>query len=145
MLGAVDAGGAAVGVVAEALERTVRRQDLRPHLADGTVVLLSAYHPAARFTVGQAMGRNRLVYCLAEAAIVVTSGATGGTWAGAVENLKAQWIPLYVRADEDRDGTRGLIALGGVPLSRAALEEPDFLASAGDRVPAATAQTLFEL
>ena len=75
MLGAVDAEGAAVGVVAEALERAVRRQDLRPHLADGTVVLVSAYHPGARFTVGQAMGRNRLIYCLAEAAIVVTSEA----------------------------------------------------------------------
>lgn len=143
MLGAVDADGTAVGVVAEALERAVRRQDLRTHLADGTVVLVSAYHPGARFTVGQAMGRNRLIYCLAEAAVVVTSGATGGTWTGAVENLKARWVPLFVREDGERDGNRLLIAQGGVPLSRQAVDESEFLTTLGEQPM--LAPTLFEL
>lgn len=43
------------------------------------------------------MGRNRLIYCLADYAIVVASDAeTGGTWAGATEALKNNWLPVFV-------------------------------------------------
>ncbi len=43
------------------------------------------------------MGRNRLIYCLADYAIVVTSDAEkGGTSAGATEALKAGWLPVFV-------------------------------------------------
>jgi predicted Rossmann fold nucleotide-binding protein DprA/Smf involved in DNA uptake len=119
MLAAADAGGMAIGVVAEALERAVRRQDLRAHVADGEVTLIAAQHPGAGFSVGGAMGRNRLIYCLAEAAIVVASGETGGTRAGALENLKAGWVPLFVRDDSDAPpGNRELLDAGGVAITR---------------------------
>ena len=69
---------------------------------------------------------------------------TGGTWAGAVENLKAQWVPLYVRAADDSDGARGLIAQGGVPLSREDIEASDFLTTLGEHEATVTAPTLFD-
>jgi predicted Rossmann fold nucleotide-binding protein DprA/Smf involved in DNA uptake len=123
MLSAADAGGMAIGVVAEALERATRRQDLRSHLGEGELALITPQHPAAGFTVGSAMGRNRLIYCLAEAAVVVASGDSGGTRAGALENLKAGWVPLLVRADPDApNGNRELIRGGGIPLTRGQLE-----------------------
>jgi predicted Rossmann fold nucleotide-binding protein DprA/Smf involved in DNA uptake len=127
MITAADAGGNTVGFVADALEKMARRQDLREHLVDGNMALASPYHPAARFTVGNAMRRNRLIYCLAEAAVVVAAaGVNGGTRGGALENLKAGWTPLFVRADEDAPaGNRDLLAGGARPLKRDELEESD--------------------
>jgi predicted Rossmann fold nucleotide-binding protein DprA/Smf involved in DNA uptake len=119
MLAAADRGGAAIGVVAEALERAVRRADFQAHLVAGELTLIAVKHPAAGFSVGDAMGRNRLIYSLAEAAVVVASGDSGGTRAGALENLKAGWVPLFVREDPDApSGNRELLAAGGLPISR---------------------------
>jgi DNA processing protein len=119
MVAAAGAGGIAIGVVAEALERAVRRQDLRAHIADRELTLLAAQHPAAGFSVGGAMGRNRLIYCLAEAAVVVASGQSGGTRAGALENLKAGWVPLFVRDGSDAPpGNRELLEAGGQAITR---------------------------
>jgi predicted Rossmann fold nucleotide-binding protein DprA/Smf involved in DNA uptake len=43
------------------------------------------------------MGRNKLIYTLADYAVVVASDAEkGGTWAGATQALKAAWIPVFV-------------------------------------------------
>jgi DNA processing protein len=134
MVSAADAGGMAIGVVAESLERAARRQDLRSHLGEGELVLITPQHPAAGFTVGGAMGRNRLIYCLAEAAVVVAaSGENGGTRAGALENLKAGWVPLLVRADADAPpGNRELIRGGGLPITRDDLQDDSLF----DRLPA---------
>jgi predicted Rossmann fold nucleotide-binding protein DprA/Smf involved in DNA uptake len=122
MIGSTDAGGTAIGVVADALEKMTRRRELREHILEGTVLLLSAYHPSAPFSVGNAMRRNRLIYCLADVAIVVASGTEGGTRSGALENLKAAWVPLFVRADNGSDGNRDLLKRGGIPLNVADLE-----------------------
>ncbi len=116
MQAALDAEGVAIGLTVDPLERLVRRRDLRLHLAEGSLVLATPFHPSARWHAGNAMRRNRLVYALSRAAVVVASTAgRGGTWAGAVENLKAAWVPLYVR-DDGSAGNRELIADGGRPL-----------------------------
>jgi predicted Rossmann fold nucleotide-binding protein DprA/Smf involved in DNA uptake len=139
MAATADAGGSAVGVVADALEKMTRRQDLREHLVDGNVTLVSPYHPSARFSVGNAMRRNRLIYCLAEAAVVVASGENGGTRGGALENVKAGWTPLFVRADGDAPaGNRDLLARGGLPLRRDELDADDAVGLLLARVPAET-------
>jgi DNA processing protein len=134
MLAAVDGGGKAIGVVAEALERAARRQEFRDHLADGELTLIAVKHPAAGFSVGDAMGRNRLIYALAEAAVVVASGESGGTRAGALENLKAGWVPLFVRDDSDApDGNRELLDAGGLPITRDELDGDSLLERLGER------------
>jgi hypothetical protein len=61
------------------------------------LVLVSPFNPEAGFDVGNAMARNKYIYCLSDAAIVVaTSKGSGGTWSGATENLKRNWAPLWV-------------------------------------------------
>ena len=47
------------------------------------------------------MQRNKLIYALADAALVVSSDyEKGGTWAGAVEQLeKLQFVPVYIRSN----------------------------------------------
>jgi predicted Rossmann fold nucleotide-binding protein DprA/Smf involved in DNA uptake len=64
------------------------------------------------------MGRNKLIYCLADYAIVVASDAEkGGTWAGASETLKAGWVPVFILDHPDMpDGNRLLIQKGGMPF-----------------------------
>ena len=70
------------------------------------------------------MGRNKLIYGLSDFAIVVSSDfQTGGTWAGAVEALKAGWCPVFVRDGPDvPKGNRELLRLGAAPLAESELE-----------------------
>ena len=118
MDGALEADGEAIGVMADSLESTVRKSDVRQLLIDERLVLLTPYLPTAGFSVGGAMGRNKMIYGLADYAVVVSSDfQTGGTWAGAVEALKAGWCPVFVRDGENvPKGNRELIRLGAVPL-----------------------------
>ena len=72
------------------------------------------------------MGRNKLIYTLADYAIVVASDAeTGGTWAGATETLKADWIPVFVLEHADMpEGNRLLLQKGGLPFPHPFPEHP---------------------
>jgi predicted Rossmann fold nucleotide-binding protein DprA/Smf involved in DNA uptake len=95
--GALEAGGSGVAVLADSLEDAIKRRETRSHALAGHLALVTPIHPSVKFTVAAAMGRNKLIYGLASWAVVVASGAeTGGTWAGAVENLRASWVPLFV-------------------------------------------------
>lgn len=124
MLAAIDSGGSSVGVLADSLEKTAQRRELREPIIDGNLTLITPYHPAARFNVGHAMRRNALIYCMAEAAVVVASSPQkGGTTAGALENLKAAWVPLYVR-DDGSEGNSALIQQGALPFPSETLD-PD--------------------
>ena len=111
MRGALDAGGTVACVLADGLERAALRREHRGALMDGRLVLICPYDPAARFLVGHAMQRNKLIYALADAALVVSAEfEKGGTWAGAVEQLdRHRFVSVYVRATGDMG--RGLDAL----------------------------------
>ena len=129
MHGALDAGGTAFGVLADSLERTIRQPDVRQFLLDDQLVLLTPYAPTAGFSVGGAMGRNKVIYGLADFAVVVSSDfQTGGTWAGAVEALKANWCPVFARDGENvPKGNKELIRLGAAPLPGSELAAMDDL------------------
>lgn len=105
MSGVLDAGGKAAGVLADSLERAVLNRDHRNYLRDGRLVLLSPYDPQAGFNIGNAMQRNKLIYALADAALVVQSDyGKGGTWAGAVEQLdKLRLVPVYILPNAQHD------------------------------------------
>ena len=100
MRGTLEAGGNASGVLADSLERTALNREHRNLLLDGQLVLISPYDPNAGFNVGNAMKRNKLIYALAEASLIVSSDLDkGGTWAGATEQLdKLHYVPVYVRS-----------------------------------------------
>ena len=113
---ALEARGTAVGVLADSLERAVKKH--RDALIRGDLCLVTPYNPNAGFSVGAAMGRNRLIYCLADYAIVVASDAeTGGTWAGATETLKNGWVPVFVLEHEQMpEGNKLLLQKGVLPF-----------------------------
>ncbi len=99
MHGALRAGGSVIGVMADSLERAALARDNREPLMDRRLVFISAYDPAAGFNVGHAMQRNKVIYALADAALVVTSDfQKGGTWTGAIEQLeRLRFVPVFVR------------------------------------------------
>jgi len=117
--GAMDAGGSGVAVLAESLEQMLRTRETRDGVLSGRLTLLTPSHPAERFTVENATARNKLIYALASWACVVSAKSEhGGTWRGALENVAADWVPLFVRADRDApEGNRRLLIRGGLPIT----------------------------
>jgi len=116
--GALQSGGEAVAVMSDSLERAVvARENLEP-LMDHRLLLISPYDPAAGFNVGNAMQRNKVIYALADAGLVVTADfEKGGTWTGAIEQLERfHCVPVFVRNGPNAGrGNAALIHHGGRP------------------------------
>jgi predicted Rossmann fold nucleotide-binding protein DprA/Smf involved in DNA uptake len=114
MLGSLDVGGCALGIVADSLLRSATSKKWRRALMDKRLTLISPFQPEAGFNVGNAMARNKYIYCLADSSLVVHSGKKGGTINGAEENLKNGWVPLWVKPTDDTDAANSsLVAKGG--------------------------------
>ncbi len=119
MLSAIAAEGKSIGIMANDLARTTTTKNYREAILAGQLVLVSPYDPQARFQVGNAMGRNKLIYALADQALVIRSAyQSGGTWAGAVEELKRDnacpvWVRMTAQAEE---GNKKLIDFGAKAL-----------------------------
>ncbi len=148
MESALEARGTAVGVLADSLEKQVKSR--KEALKRGDLCLVTPYSPNAGFSVGAAMGRNRLIYCLADYAIVVASDAeTGGTWAGATETLKNNWVPVFVlEHDHMPEGNKLLLQKGALafphPFKEPPVKLPDWMKEQAASLPPQTAQpTLF--
>jgi predicted Rossmann fold nucleotide-binding protein DprA/Smf involved in DNA uptake len=125
MLTALVHGGTVVGVLADSLTRAAIAGKYRDALREERLVLISSFDPDAGFNVGNAMARNKYVYALSDWSVVVNSGyQEGGTWMGATENLKAQWVPLFVRQDEPISvGNQHLINQGAIAIDKKTLQE----------------------
>ncbi len=131
MEAALEGGGTVVGALANGLGRAATAKKYRSALMEGRLVLVSAYHPDSRFAVWKAMDRNKHVYSLSDGTLVAHSAkGSGGTWAGATENLRHRWVPLFVLAEPPLpEGNRALIEQGGIPIDRRLLRDDFDLAS----------------
>jgi predicted Rossmann fold nucleotide-binding protein DprA/Smf involved in DNA uptake len=130
MLGALNAGGSAIGFVADSLEKIAAKPIYREALIGERLLLLSSAIPTAGFSVGRAMGRNKFIYALADAALVVNAAkGEGGTWRGAEEQLRNyRFCPVHVLEDpRGGPGLSALLELGGeawpTPATAAQLQE----------------------
>lgn len=114
----MEAGGRSIGVMAGGLTQALRNSSVRNRIYENQLTLITALRPDAPFKVWNAMHRNKLIYCLADLGIVVSSGLEeGGTWAGAIETLKHHWVPLFVRNTADSPkGNYELILRGAKPI-----------------------------
>jgi DNA processing protein len=120
MEGSLSAGGRALGIVAERLGQAVVARDSREPIREKRLTLISPFDPTAGFNVGNAMQRNKVVYALADAALVANSDdEKGGTWAGAIEQLERfRFCPVFVRSGEGVPiGNKKLIEAGARPWS----------------------------
>ncbi|HYV04180.1 MAG TPA: DNA-processing protein DprA [Blastocatellia bacterium] len=126
---ALGAGGSAVGLIADSLEKAIRAADARTAIEEGHLALATPYSPHASFNVGMAMARNKLIYALADFALVIASDAEkGGTWAGAEEALRAGRIPVFVvDGPSVSEGNRLLIKRGAIPFPDSFDDSPSSL------------------
>jgi len=107
MTGILQCNGYAIGVLADSLIKKSSSSIYRKFIIDNKLVLISPFNPEVGFNVGNAMGRNKLIYVLSQATIVVKSETKGGTWEGANENLKNNWAPLWVVGPIDNKTIKG--------------------------------------
>ncbi len=117
MCGALESGGVSIGILADNLLKKSLERQSRNAISDGRLLLISPYHPEAHFTVGTAMGRNKLIYAMADYALIVSAEyKKGGTWAGAEEELKREHhLPVFVRLTEGAPaGNRKLLDMGAI-------------------------------
>ena len=81
MIDALDTDGKAIGVLADRLSRAAIAQDNRIPISENRLVLISPFDPDAGFSVGNAMGRNKIIFALSRAGLVVAAEYNkGGTW-----------------------------------------------------------------
>ncbi|MDF1597622.1 MAG: DNA-processing protein DprA [Acidimicrobiia bacterium] len=118
MVAAALSGGTVVGVVADSLQRRLREAEVREQVSAGNMTLATIQHPNAPFSPGSAMGRNKIIYALSDAVLVVASDVeSGGTWAGADEALKKGLCPVFVwRGDGEGPGNEALGKRGAIEV-----------------------------
>ena len=120
MNGALMAGGVAVGILVESLAKHARSAESRRFIGDGKLVLCTPYDPDARFTVGNAMARNKLIFALAEHSLISAAEiGKGGTWTGATEEIarRRQGLtatPVYVPSEHDGTWATALLGMGAL-------------------------------
>lgn len=113
MLGAMNAGGNVIGIMADSLLKASTSAKYRSGLMNGNVVLVSPFYPEAGFNRFNAMDRNKYIYCLADTSVVVHSGPKGGTWEGALQNLKKGWVTTWVKQTHDLQAGNAAIVNAG--------------------------------
>ena len=114
---ALESGGSAIGFLGDSLFKKSVDSGYRSHLMDGRLTLLSAVDPSAGFNVGNAMQRNKFIYAFSKAGIVVNADfEKGGTWSGAVEQLKRfKCCKVFVRIfGKVAKGNKELVKLGAM-------------------------------
>jgi predicted Rossmann fold nucleotide-binding protein DprA/Smf involved in DNA uptake len=146
MQSALEADGKVVGVLANDLARTSVTGICREYIEQEKLILLSPFNPNAHFQVWNAMSRNKVIYGLSDAAVVISSSnGKGGTWEGALENLRKWHIPIFVRKDSSVSGNLELIDKGAFPLPEEAYNNPDLLLSKSHNMSSSTkVKTLFD-
>lgn len=125
MLASLQAGGTAVGIMADSLLKAATSSKWRVYLQNERLVLISSFYPEAGFSVGNAMARNKYIYTAAKSALVVRADeGKGGTWAGAKENNENKWVPLFVKQQSNASGNIALLTHGAMPLELQPKLEP---------------------
>ncbi len=119
---ALEAEGTVVGIPADSLAKVLRTPDVRRAISEGKLCLATPYAPTTGFSVGGAMGRNKIIYALSRVTVVIAADHNkGGTWAGAVEAMEKGYGTVAVWVGEGGgDGNGALVSRGGIAVENAA-------------------------
>lgn len=115
---AIQNGSAVVSFIADSLIKRIKKKEILNYIIQGKLLLISDVKPDVGFSAARAMNRNKYIYSSAYGAFVVASDySKGGTWAGAIENLKNEWTEEFVWNHKEYDGNLKLIEKGGIPYT----------------------------
>lgn len=81
--------------------------------------MCTPYAPDSPFTVGKAMGRNKLIYALSDVTVAVAADdGSGGTWSGAMEAIGGGYCRVAVwRGSGEGPGNEPLERRGAQALT----------------------------
>ena len=118
-LGAVQAGGGTIAVLAEGIAHFRLRKELVGIATLDSLLALSIFRPEAPWAGWRAMQRNRYIVGLARGLFVVEARERGGTFEAGLECLRQRkplWVIEYQHGGSHREGNTRLIAAGGTPI-----------------------------
>ena len=110
-------GGIAVEFLSDSMIRKIKNHNVSQYLREKKLVILSMVKPDAGFNTGNAMQRNKFIYAQSVATTIIKSNYNqGGTWNGALENLKKGWVREFCLKNENCIGNSELIKRGAIPI-----------------------------
>lgn len=113
----LNMGGCAVGFLADSMLRKIKNSRTVYAIQQGKLLMLSVVNPDAGFNAGIAMMRNKYIYAQSVGTVIIKSDFNkGGTWTGAVENLKNNWCPTFCWNRTAYKGNQALIQEGAIPV-----------------------------
>ena len=116
---AVENGGQTIVVLPQGLGTfSSGLRSMYRGIIEGNILVISTYKPNAPWSVGLAMGRNSIIYGMADNIYVAQSDSKGGTWEGVMDGLKRSRT-IYVREPELKEQSANalLIAKGCIPVT----------------------------
>lgn len=110
-------GASVVEYLSDSMMKKMNKSAIIKAVREGRMLILSVTKPDAPFNVGVAMMRNRYIYAQSSGTIVIRSEYNkGGTWSGAVENLKYGWCKEFCRDKKSYPGNMALVEKGAIPI-----------------------------
>ena len=133
---AIENNGGVVSFIADSLSTKIKKKDVVTNLINKRLLLISDVKPEMGFSVARAMNRNKYIYISAYCgAFVVSSDYNkGGTWAGAIENIRHNWTKTFVWNHKEYMGNSGLIEKGGIPYEISEKKISDLMKSTGNTI-----------
>ena len=118
---AIQHGGKSIIVLPQGIKTFSKELNkLYKYIIDGTILVVSQFNPDSKWSIGNAMTRNNLIYGLSEYIVVSESGNSGGTWSGVQEGMKRKQ-EIFVRKPNGNEDNANmlLISQGAKPISYA--------------------------
>ena len=110
----LQAGGRVICVIADSLEEKTAKEN---------VLYLSEDAFDCPFSAQRAISRNRVIHAITDRTFVAQSALeTGGSWDGAVKNLRFGWSKVYCFADGSQ-AVAQLEQMGAEPITETELED----------------------
>lgn len=114
---AIENGYSCVEYISDSLIKKIRSKGNINAIQKNQLLILSVTKPDAGFNAGIAMMRNRFIYAQSDGTVVVKADYNkGGTWNGAIDNLKHQYCPGFCWENNSYKGNMELIKNGAIAI-----------------------------
>ena len=113
----ISNGSCSVEYVSDSLISRIKHKAVISAVVNNRLLILSAVKPDARFYAGFAMMRNKYIYAQSKGTVIIKSDYNkGGTWGGAIANLKQRLCNTYCWNNLEYEGNVELIKRGAIPI-----------------------------